>query len=340
MFWPHVPKTSTTFARTIFSYACGPDADDIAAIDTIRPPFIQNGTCSDALSQQQMQVAQQMMSDHHAATWYHMPLPQAAGPASGPSSRVSAIMLLRKPGQRLRSAMAQMETCPHPCTCCSDSGSESDGIYGVSWGWNHLTYTQTWQTAHGLRHAFAGESFAFDGDPRYTNDTTLYTTFARQRKYLMQLRNNHSLHGCQTKFVLGYGCHESHDLTQDEIDRAVNYVRDSAAYVGIMERYGESVCLFHAMHGGPLYEAELKGLDLERAAHPREHPWAQRHMGDMELSMLATDPADDALYLAATQRFDSLVLKHSADMRECMRQVALAKPRLQSGVTVLSHVAE
>ena len=28
IFWSHIPKTSTTFARTVFSYACGPQSDD------------------------------------------------------------------------------------------------------------------------------------------------------------------------------------------------------------------------------------------------------------------------------------------------------------------------
>lgn len=340
MFWAHVPKTSTTFARSIFSYACGPDVDDIAEIDTVRPPFIKNGTCNEGLSAKQVDVAVNMMSEHHAATWYHMPLPQAAGNASGPSAAVSAIMLLRKPQQRLRSAMAQMEECEHPCTCCSDSAAEADGIYGVSWGWDTPTYRRTWMAGHGLKWARDNDSLAFAGDPRYTNDTNLQWTFDRQRRYLVDLSKSNSLHGCQTKYVLGIGCHTSHELTDEEIDRAVSYVRDTASYVGVMERYAESVCLFHAMHGGVLYEAELKGLDLERAMHPKENPWAQRHMGDMELSMLAMDRADDAVYLAATERFDRLVHENQQDMDECMHQIEMAKDQLKEGVTELEHVAE
>ena len=102
-----------------------------------------------------------------------------------------------------------------------------------------------------------------------------------------------------------------------------------ATYVGIMERYAESVCLFHAMLGGPLYEFELKGLDLERLGEPSMDTWAQRFDGDDALEKLATDHADDAVYKAAVERFEKLIDKHKTSMTECTRQVALAKDRLK-----------
>jgi len=289
------------------------------------------------------------MHPDHDATWYHMPLPQVGGPGTGPEPSVSAIMLFRKPEDRLRSAVNMIESCPHPCTCCAANAGinaqdyEANGWYiGDDWGWTKRMKRETWMTARGLKEVGTHETPYVFKPPDMTDDWEvvgeassyalapgLNSTFARQNATLNTLGGVHGLHGCQTKFVLGLGCHESHELTAEEVELAVHYVSEDAAFVGIMERYAESVCLFHSMHGGPLYDFELKGLDLERLAEPTEDPWAARFDGDDQLATLATDAADDAVYEAALTRFESLLATHKADVDECTKQVALAKERLK-----------
>jgi len=350
MWWAHVPKTSTTFSRTVFSYACGPNADDFASIQTYRPPFVNNGTCGGALLDKQQGPVEMMRKVHpeHDATWYHMPLPQVADPGTGPDPEVSAIMLFRKPAERLRSGMSMIDGCYHPCTCCAASGGKNAFDYagdqwyiGDDWGWNKEMKRSVWMTARGFAEAGPHDKpyeFKPPEDPElaewtgetgpYTLDPALNTTFTRQKAYLMKMKKSHSLYGCQTKYVLGFGCHEKHGLSDEQVNRALDYVSKMAAYVGIMERYAESVCLFHAMHGGPLYEFELKGLDLERLGEASTDTWAQRFDGDDELEKLATDHADNAVYKAAVERFEKLIEKHKFSMAECTKQVALAKDRL------------
>ena len=57
--------------------------------------------------------------------------------------------------------------------------------------------------------------------------------------------------------VLGKQCSERYALTSADLEEAKRIVRSEIAFVGIVERWKESVRLFHSMHGGPLYNEEL-----------------------------------------------------------------------------------
>ena len=67
LFWSHVPKTSTTFSRTFFSYACGAESDDYATLQTTQPPMPSKGSCTAALSAEQ--ATQQRMADELRARY-------------------------------------------------------------------------------------------------------------------------------------------------------------------------------------------------------------------------------------------------------------------------------
>ncbi len=60
-----------------------------------------------------------------------------------------------------------------------------------------------------------------------------------------------------TKMVLGKQCSERYMLTSADLQEAKRIVRSEVAFVGIAEKWQESVRLFHSMHGGTLYAEEL-----------------------------------------------------------------------------------
>ena len=74
IFWTHIPKTSTTFSRTVFSYACGVTADDFAATSTHAPPRPSPGACSARLSAEQDGIVNASIATGNS-TWFHLPVP-------------------------------------------------------------------------------------------------------------------------------------------------------------------------------------------------------------------------------------------------------------------------
>jgi hypothetical protein len=60
-----------------------------------------------------------------------------------------------------------------------------------------------------------------------------------------------------TKMVLGKQCSERYHLTMADLEEAKRVVRTELAFVGITERWQESVRLFHSLHGGELHSDEL-----------------------------------------------------------------------------------
>lgn len=251
LFWAHVPKTSTTFGSTVFSYACGPDADDFAAVKTTRPPFlVGQGDCNGGASSLQMGLQREMQRQHprNWATWFHMPLPQVAVPGTGPSPDVGAVMLFRKPHDRLRAAMAHLASPrEEDRRCCGGIELQKLGFYGGDWGWSSKNRALAWLAAHGVKltaqaerdlrgHLLHWMEIPANAENYTVADPMLESNFTRQQRYLQLLASTHSLLGCQTKYVLGYGCHESHALTPAEVSRAVSFVETPAAFIGLMER--------------------------------------------------------------------------------------------------------
>jgi hypothetical protein len=60
-----------------------------------------------------------------------------------------------------------------------------------------------------------------------------------------------------TKMVLGKQCSERYQLTSADLEEAKRVVKNELAFVGIAEKWQESIRLFHSLHGGELYTDEL-----------------------------------------------------------------------------------
>ena len=155
------------------------------------------------------------------------------------------------------------------------------------------------------------------------------------------LREKQSLYGCQTKMLIGRGCHEEHTLTRDEIERAKSFVArpEGIAFVGTLERYLESVCLFHAQYGGPLFSFEvfIDRPDADRVDHAIDfaeqtntishataeklrrkamHPLPDASSAD-DFSGGSADP-DNEIYEIAQDRFEAELEQNRDAVTECM----------------------
>ena len=93
IFWTHIPKTSTSFGRTIFSWACPDYAARFAQVGTSHPPYLFS-TCGRISN-----FTLALSSEKHYG-WFHYPV--------FPNARSLAIVaLFRSPEQRPRSPSAQ-----------------------------------------------------------------------------------------------------------------------------------------------------------------------------------------------------------------------------------------
>ena len=338
LFWSHVPKTSTTFSRTFFSYACG-------ANRTITPRFRRRSRrClrkaraqpRSPRSRTTSSTARRAMPGH---TWYHQEVPWTKG--NTPQTSVRAVTLLREPAARMHSEYRHLAS-PEGYICCGSR--EKSTMPGQHWGWDDEARRIAIATAHGK--TIEGEWWLpVDGMHDWMKPSNV-----RLSKYRDVLQTRASLYGCQTKMLIGVGCHESHNLTATDVERARKYVRSpNLAFVGLMERYMESVCLFHAQHGGPLYSfevflerpAEETSIHVLESAHAsglvndyifgkiqdefRAAPRDDTTVNDFKVSS-SVDP-DVEIYELARQRFEAGLAEHRQHVDECMRSVAKAKTR-------------
>ena len=189
----------------MFSYACGVTADDFAATSTHAPPRPSPGACSARLSAEQDGIVNASIATGNS-TWFHLPVPWA-----GEQPAVRAVTLLREPAVRLRSEFMHM-TGPDGFICCGPV-DRSGVLPGTSWGWAYAQRRLAVLAAQGRQtNSTASAPRRAKVDPALAHNAR-----ARGRKYRQVLGEVHSLYGCQTKMLLGLGCHESHALTRDEV---------------------------------------------------------------------------------------------------------------------------
>lgn len=331
IFWTHIPKTSTTFARTIFAYACGEQSDDFMHTRTNAPPRPQHGSCTGTLAQEQDDIANAVEGGN--VSWYHMPVPWTQPDTSIiPTSHVRVITLLRDPAVRMRSEFLHMSG-PNAFICCGPVNLPGY-LPGTSWGWDRLHRLPAILKAQGrIVNLTNVMNEQWDDHQAALHDPTLNTTSARARAYREFLNSENALFGCQTKMLLGYGCHEAYQLTPLDRELARRYVvSDSLAFVGLTERYAESVCLFHAIFGKPMWNFEVDpdstpAYSPEGASNdPLTHHAASEDISSSAFYGSQADP-DEEMYALATQRFDEAIERHREDVTECLSRLPLSRGR-------------
>lgn len=131
------------------------------------------------------------------------------------------------------------------------------------------------------------------------------------------------MRGCQTKMVLGYRCCDvAGGLIAGRIPRAVEFIERRMAFVGLLEQWERSVCLFHARFGGPLFAAEL--MDMRPTASASGGSATQYNESELDG---VVDEADQAVYEAAVRRFERDVGEHAADVAHCLHHIRAAVAR-------------
>jgi hypothetical protein len=103
------------------------------------------------------------------------------------------------------------------------------------------------------------------------------------------------LRGCMTKMVLGRQCSEKYKLTIADLQEAKRIISQEFAFVGITEKWDESVRLFHGLHGGNMYSDEL-------FARYRDSPKAVENV--RKALRNAYDYFDEELYATALDVFE------------------------------------
>jgi len=247
VYWLHIPKTSTLFATTALTYACGESvvpAEATSRLTRSGPPILKHD-CQGRLSHKQCCSA--APADH--TRWFHDPLPW---PEVGLPNVGNVVMLLREPRQRILSAYFYLRATNGKCC-------------GRVWGWS------------------GPSSFsAFRAAALHANSTTFLALPGAS--------------GCQTKMLVGRGCMDSVAVTSQEVDRAVSFIRHTAAFVGIVEEYTASVCLWHERFGGSIVSSEEVAIKLSSSSHP-PYDTSPASMGGF------VDRADEQTYNAGVLRF-------------------------------------
>eukprot|EP01039_Chlorochromonas_danica_P000769 gene769-834_t len=111
------------------------------------------------------------------------------------------------------------------------------------------------------------------------------------------------IRGCQTRMVLGKNCIDSYQLTTADLDRAKARLKDGFAFIGLTEKWNESVHLFHQKFGGKLFGEELQRPTKKTFIKLKLRVRAWLVKGNYE------DPWDDDLYHYAEELFlDHLVV--------------------------------
>ena len=316
IFWPHIPKTSTTFGRTFFSYACQ-HPEDFSDVKTTHPPKPRDGACDATLAEDQRNLvnraAKITQGPDKWGSWYHVHAP--------PNVRI--FTLLREPDERLRSASHQILTFGNNRTCCAQIHDQEDNVRlpGMSWGWSADT-----------RNA-ALAAYGNWGHPENVVGLGSNNTDPQGLvRFKNALEHRNALWGCQTKMLVGHGCFESHKLTDAEIAHAHQIVSSGEHFVGLTERYAESICLFHIKYGGKLYDFEVKFGETpafagEGTQAHAGHGAAARETGTPEaLWHGGVEDADVTLYALARDRFEADVEDHSAEMSSCMNNLRTSNP--------------
>ena len=154
--------------------------------------------------------------------------------------------------------------------------------------------------------------------------------------------------GCQTKMMTGEACCETprkHMGWEERLAKAIKRLsnKQEVAFVGITDLYAPSVCLFHAMHGGKLWDLELKNIhktstNLQKFALEmlQPSPPTPQTGGAPDWDVRGynfSDSYDQRLFDAALQLFNKRLLKYSDLVGSCcevhgckgyVEQVALA----------------
>jgi hypothetical protein len=114
--------------------------------------------------------------------------------------------------------------------------------------------------------------------------------------------------GCAARMIVGRACNEPVELKENETALALDRLLGGFAFVGLVEEWNLSVCLFHRLLGG-------SPLPLEFTAVRVNNGTAGKLQRRPTLLSALRDPADEVLYNVASTRFRAQVQSVLASLR-------------------------
>jgi hypothetical protein len=296
IFWTHFPKTSTEFARTLLSYACGPTSFD-AEMDVSTYTGIKQPKDCPRFSVYQQTVPHSPLGGPgvgEASTpkvvWFHEWVPWVDHERTAVDPLVpNVVSIFRNPAQRALSAFHYFYNKSRSNeTCC-----------GGGWGW----------------------------EPKERRKLKLKMARADPFDALQIFMKAAPPENCMTNMLLGQGCLNHTDaaraLVADEgvRQRVVDFVATGMAFVGILEKYDESVCLWHARFGEPLWTTEIQARGEGSLYDSAPY--------DSLKSKSSKRSFDEHIYRVALKRFDEEVKAHQEDVDECLTSINRHRTDLQ-----------
>ena len=278
IFWMHVPKCGSSFTHTVFHYAC-------RGVSWSVGQGRQAGTHhpSRAAGNQSCGDNISLLQRDIKRGSYHTPVQWIDGRMGEAVGNVVA--MFRRPSQRLMSAFAWMKESPE---CCSSD-----------WGMGNMTGPCIGQRAQESECRRRSAIF-------HMKDAA---AFARTPGAL----------GCQTKMLLGRQCQDDKFYpSREQQERARQFVDKHMAFVGLLDEWERSVCLWHARYGGLLYRAELTNTRPTTIVAGQPTGYNESVLDGI------VDPADELIYDAAATRFWRDVRSYAAPVAACQAAVRRA----------------
>ena len=158
-------------------------------------------------------------------------------------------------------------------------------------------------------------------DKRHTGGTNAADRRSMPRN-LTGFARHPGVAGCMTKMLTGRECGAPVHVGDAAVARAVALVRSPAfRFVGLVEEWDRSICLFHRMMGTAPMAAEFRALGHSANSHSGQRACRGRrgeciavqanNMYDETALGGFADPADDAVYAAAVEVFQRNLREHS-----------------------------
>lgn len=291
--WLHIPKTGNTFVATLWNYACG-QGDPWGGgqrLDLSVDPKLQPDcpSCYDMALKERYPIAEYCAPGVLSQEGKHRKFVTQHRPISlRDAKRGPVVGLFRRPNQRLLSSFRAQHTNGFPDTTEKEL----------------MTNCSMW---------------AINGSGRGHADC-----FARFP----------GIAGCMTRMLTGGRCAESSASAPALLSKlrfpssshrvaAAKKVIRTMSFVGLTERWDESVCLFHRLFGGKVDPQELQDMHLgKRGAHV-----------DYDESELKgfVDHDDEAVYAAAVARFEELKRAALEDISELLNSSSLCGADIMIG---------
>lgn len=131
-----------------------------------------------------------------------------------------------------------------------------------------------------------------------------------------------AVRGCAVRMVAGRPCNDAAAPSAAELALALDRLREGFGFVGLVEEWRLSVCLFHRLYGGAPLPVESQAVRVQSAgATPL--PTRPRFF-----RLMPTDPHDGELYAAAVDTFRRRVRNILAGLPGSREAARDAEPRV------------